>query len=73
MQIDRVTSRSMRRDIGWALALKFSALGVLKLLFFSAGQQPNTDPAATGRHVAGTTVVGQTHPAVIPATEVVRD
>jgi hypothetical protein len=63
----------MRRDIGWVLAIKFAGLGVLKLLFFSAGQQPNVDSVATGRHIAGAAVIGQTRTSVIRATEMVRD
>jgi hypothetical protein len=43
--------RVMKRDIGWVLAAKVAALGLLRCLFFSPGQEPNADSAATGRHI----------------------
>jgi hypothetical protein len=50
--IVRVTAqRAMKRDIGWVLAAKFAALGLLRCLFFSPGQEPIADSAATGRHI----------------------
>jgi cytochrome bd-type quinol oxidase subunit 1 len=41
-----------QRDLLWLLALKFAALGLLWLLFFSAAQQPAVDAAAASRQLA---------------------
>jgi hypothetical protein len=40
------------RDLAWLLALKFAALGVLWLLFFSAAHRPAVDAAAASRQLA---------------------
>jgi len=42
----------LQRDLPWLLALKFAALGLLWLLFFSAAQRPAVDAAAASRQLA---------------------
>jgi hypothetical protein len=42
----------LRRDLGWLLAVKFAALGLLWLLFFSAAHQPAVDASAASRQLA---------------------
>jgi hypothetical protein len=44
--------RRLRRDLGWLLAVKFTALGLLWLLFFSAAHQPAVDASAASRQLA---------------------
>jgi type VI protein secretion system component VasF len=44
--------RRLQRDLLWLLALKFAALGVLWLLFFSAVHQPAVDASAASRQLA---------------------
>jgi hypothetical protein len=44
--------RHLRRDLAWLLAVKFAALGLLWLLFFSSAQQPTVDASAAGRQLA---------------------
>jgi hypothetical protein len=46
--------RSLRRDIAWLLAIKFAALGLLWVLFFSAAHQPAMDASAASRQLAVT-------------------
>jgi hypothetical protein len=38
--------------MGWVLAVKFAALGLLWLLFFSADHQTRADATAVSRHLA---------------------
>ena len=40
------------RDLLWLVALKFAALSLLWLLFFSGAQQPAVDAAAASRQLA---------------------
>jgi hypothetical protein len=42
----------LQRELLWLLALKFAALGLLWLLFFSAAQRPAVDAAAASRQLA---------------------
>jgi hypothetical protein len=42
----------LQRDLLWLLGLKFAALGLLWLLFFSTAQQPAIDAAAASRQLA---------------------
>jgi hypothetical protein len=44
--------RSLRRDLAWLLALKFAALALLWLMFFSAAHQPAMDASAASRQLA---------------------
>jgi hypothetical protein len=44
--------RHLRRDLAWLLAVKFAALGLLWLLFFSAAHQPAVDASAASRQLA---------------------
>ncbi len=44
--------RHLQRDLLWLLGLKFAALGLLWLLFFSTAQQPAIDAAAASRQLA---------------------
>jgi hypothetical protein len=44
--------RYLRRDLVWILAVKFAALALLRVLFFSPAQQPAADAVATARHIA---------------------
>lgn len=41
----------MRRELAWLLAVKFAALGLLWLLFFSGAHQPGIDARAAGRQL----------------------
>jgi hypothetical protein len=43
---------SLRRELGWLLALKFAALALLWWLFFSAAHQPLIDAPAATRQLA---------------------
>jgi hypothetical protein len=44
--------RNLRRDLAYLLAVKFAALGLLWLLFFSAAHQPAVDASAANRQLA---------------------
>jgi hypothetical protein len=44
--------RNLRRDLAWLLAVKFAALGLLWVLFFSAPHQPAVDASAASRQLA---------------------
>jgi hypothetical protein len=44
--------RTLRRDLAWLLVVKFAALGLLWVLFFSAPHQPAVDAAAANRQLA---------------------
>jgi hypothetical protein len=44
--------RLLGRGLAWLLAVKFAALGVLWLLFFSAAHQPAVDASAASRQLA---------------------
>jgi hypothetical protein len=44
--------RHLRRDLVWLLAVKFAALGLLWLLFFSAAHQLAVDATAASRQLA---------------------
>jgi hypothetical protein len=46
------TRHNLRRELAWLLAVKFAALGLLWLLFFSAAHQPAVDASAAGRQLA---------------------
>jgi hypothetical protein len=43
--------RSLGRDIGLALLLKFALLGALYLAFFRGDQRPQIDDAAMAQHL----------------------
>jgi len=45
-------SRHLRRDLAWLLAIKFAALALLWLLFFSAAHRPMIDAAAASQQLA---------------------
>jgi hypothetical protein len=45
-------ARHLQRDLTWMLVVKFAALGLLWLLFFSAAHQPAVDASAAGRQLA---------------------
>jgi hypothetical protein len=45
-------ARRLQRDLAWLLAVKFAALGLLWLLFFSGAHQPAVDASAAGRQLA---------------------
>jgi hypothetical protein len=42
----------LRRDLGWLLAVKFAALGLLWLMFFSAAHRPAVDTSAARQRLA---------------------
>jgi hypothetical protein len=44
----------LRRDLAWLLAMKFAALGLLWLLFFSTAHQTAVDASAASRQIAVT-------------------
>jgi hypothetical protein len=44
--------RNLRHDLAWLLVLKFAALGLLWVLFFSAAHQPAVDASAASRQLA---------------------
>jgi hypothetical protein len=44
--------RRLRRDLGWLLAVKFAALGLLWLLFVSGAHQPAVDASAASQQLA---------------------
>jgi hypothetical protein len=48
------TSRrhDLRRDLAWLLAVKFAALGLLWLLFFSSAHQSPVDASSASRQLA---------------------
>ena len=47
-------SRGLRRDLVWLLAVKFAALGLLWLLFFSPVHRPAVDVSAAIQRLAVT-------------------
>jgi hypothetical protein len=44
--------RGLRRDLAWLLAVKFTALGLLWLMFFSAAHRPAVDASAVSQRLA---------------------
>jgi hypothetical protein len=44
--------RGLRRDLAWLVAVKFAALGLLWLLFFSPAHQPAVDASAASQRLA---------------------
>jgi hypothetical protein len=44
----------LRRDLAWLLAVKFAALGLLWLLFFSSAHQSPVDASSASRQLAVT-------------------
>jgi hypothetical protein len=44
--------RLLGRELAWLLAVKFAALGLLWLLFFSATHRPAVDASAASRQLA---------------------
>jgi len=49
--------RTMGRELGWLLAVKFAALVFLWLLFFSPGHRQPVDANATSRRLSITPVI----------------
>jgi len=59
-QTDRVPAdwrRTMGREIGWLLAVKFAALVFLWVLFFSPGHRQPVDADATSRRLSITPAI----------------
>jgi len=42
----------LRRDLAWLLAVKFAALGLLWLMFFSSAHQSPVDASTASRQLA---------------------
>jgi hypothetical protein len=45
-------SQHLRRDLAWLLAVKFAALALLWLLFFSGAHQSPVDASSASRQLA---------------------